>query len=100
MSCISVNTRVLPVGGMSVVIPSTGFVSAKPVPIGDVDTDVENYNAVITTTKVGKVSVNVYLICKTKIGKYLRVTPSEVQYIWVDESIDYNIESNTDWIVQ
>ena len=49
------------------------------------------------TKRKGGVSLSIGLICEIDVGKYMRVTPKETQWINVDMSIDYNVFSNVEW---
>jgi len=51
-------------------------------------------------SRVGGISVSVALYCDVGSGNYLRVTPVETQWIDIYTSIQYNIKSNTDWIIE
>lgn len=100
MSCISLIIGKPHTGGVSVTDPVVGNVSVDAKPTGWFDIDVLNRTPSITASKVGDVRLGIYLICRVGKDKYLRVTPTETMWITVDSSIDYNILSNTDWIVQ
>lgn len=99
MGCISLKLGLPNNGIVSVGCPSTGNVSTDPMDTGWFGTTTLNKNPNVKASKVGNVKLNLLLICRVGKGNYLRVTPSEVQYIWVDNTIDYNVWSNTDWIL-
>lgn len=86
-------------GGMSITPPSMGSVSVDASTAGgcDIGIDVKNKKPTVTTSKVGDVKLGIYLICRTGKGNYLLVRPTETMWITVDDSIDYDIRSNTDW---
>lgn len=52
------------------------------------------------TTRLGGIMITTSLVCDYSIGKYLIVVPTEVQ--WVDVSLfaDYNVSSNTNWLIE
>lgn len=54
----------------------------------------------VSVKRIGGINVSVGVVCRVGIKKYLRVTPQDPQWIDVNFSADYNIESNTDWLVQ
>lgn len=99
MSCISVQLGLPKTGGVNVTNPPTSNVSANPLPTGWFEVDTLNKKPNISTSKVGNVRLNVFLICRTGKGVYLRVKPNEVMWITIDSSINYEVRSNTDWIV-
>lgn len=100
MSCISVILGKPNTGDVVITPTPIGEASIDTKPIGWFDIDVLNKTPTISASKVGNVKLNIYLICRVGTGKYLRVTPTETMWIWVDNSIDYNVYSNTNWIVQ
>lgn len=100
MSCVSVKIGKPGIGFVQIISPSVGNVETNTLPVGGCSFNVLN-SSIISTTKVGNLKLNIYLICRTNKGVYLRVTPTETMYIWViGDSIDYNVRSNTNWIVQ
>ena len=40
------------------------------------------------------------LVCAINDSVYLRVRPVEVQWVTVDTSREYNVESNTNWLIE
>ena len=59
----------------------------------------KNRNPHISALKMSEVNVDVALICRSNNGFYLRVRPSEAMWITVGKGIDYQVISNTDWII-
>lgn len=50
---------------------------------------------------VGGADITLDWVCGTDYSvNYLKVTPTETVWISIDYSVDYDIRSNTDWIVQ
>ena len=97
MSCVTVTLETQKTGSMSFTAPSSGSMSASCKPTGWFDMEVLHKAPSVTAIKVGSMKLNMFLVCSTGLGNYLLVRPEEVQYIWVDNSIDYDIRSNTDW---
>ena len=81
-------------------LPPIGIVSSGAKPTGWFDVDVKNKNPKLTTSKIGNIVVDVALICRASNGFYLRVKPSEAMWITVGKGIDYQVISNTDWIIE
>jgi hypothetical protein len=50
-----------------------------------------------TCSRTSGITAHVTLVCPITQHPYLIVIPKEVQWITVGNSVDYNIESNTDW---
>lgn len=40
------------------------------------------------------------LVCAVNDSVYLRVRPVETQWVTVDTSREYNVESNTNWLIE
>lgn len=40
------------------------------------------------------------LVCAINDSVYLRVRPVETQWVTVDTSREYNVESNTNWLIE
>lgn len=95
MSCIRVNIAVQRGGGISAGVQAFGGVSASSGQGGisaKVD-DVANLSAEMITGG----SVRAYLVCEAGKEPYLRVKPVETMWVTMENSIDYNVLSNTDW---
>lgn len=45
-------------------------------------------------------SVSLGIVCGVTEVNYLRVSPSEIQWITPDSDIVYSVESNTDWNIE
>ena len=54
----------------------------------------------VKAKRVGGIKVSVGLVCDVGLGRFMRVTPEDVQWITIDTSVDYNIESNVLWNIQ
>lgn len=52
------------------------------------------------TPKINSINVKCGLVCSLADVLYVRVSPQEVQWITEDEVIVYNVESNTNWIIE
>lgn len=97
MSCLTVTIGKPSLGAVHTGTPYTGCVSASGIDTGWFSCRNVTVNPDISTRNVGGMKLNMFLVCSTGLGNYLLVRPEEVQYIWVDNSIDYDIRSNTDW---
>ena len=49
--------------------------------------------------EIKAISANGVVIWSAQIANYLRVSPSEVQWITPDQDIVYQVESNTEWTI-
>lgn len=59
----------------------------------------ENLFASVTKKENG-ISVNLSMVCSlSKVAEYLRVSPSDIQWITDDIGVFFDVESNTKWIV-
>lgn len=54
-----------------------------------------NIKAILTTIKV-----NCSIVCNVSKDAYMKISPSEVQWLSPDWYIVYEVKSNTDWIVE
>ena len=48
----------------------------------------------------GGISAYASLVCSLNDSVYLRVRPVETQWVTVDTSREYNVESNTNWLIE
>lgn len=95
MSCISVKIGLQGAGSVQVDVPKRGGVSAS-LKRGFCSTDIVGLGtarAIIT----GMGGVGAYLVCEAGREPYLRVKPVETMWVTMENSIDYNVLSNTDW---
>lgn len=97
MSCVTVRLETQKTGSVSFTAPSSGSMTASCKQTGWFDMEVLHKSPSVKASKVGSMKLNLFLVCSTGAGNYLLVRPTETMYIWVDESIDYDIRSNTDW---
>ena len=67
--------------------------------IGECSVIALNRNPQVVTNKKGVVNIDVLLICRASNGFYLRVRPEAAMWITVGKGIDYQVISNTDWII-
>ena len=57
-------------------------------------------NADIDAEAVNKADIAMEWVCGVGYSvNYLRVTPTETVWISIDYSVDYNVYSNTDWLL-
>ena len=56
---------------------------------------IEGINA--SVSRVGGIKVTVSLLCAINKNKYIKVTPVDAQWIDIDMSATYNVQSNTKW---
>ena len=80
--------------------PPKGNITPTVKPTGCFDLDTLNKNPKVDATKVGSLSVDILLICRASNGFYLRVKPEAAMWITVGKGIDYQVISNTDWIIE
>lgn len=113
MSCISVSIGKVTQSAL-VNIDTYKDNASIEVESGDYDADIEitspstmdtniycdDYTARINTGNMECMSVNTYLICMVNLRKYIFVSPEEAMWITVDSSVDYDIRSNTDWLIE
>lgn len=52
------------------------------------------------TPKISSINVKCGLVCSLADVLYVRVSPQEAQWITEGEVIVYNVESNTNWIIE
>lgn len=56
--------------------------------------------AYVCMEAVGGADITMDWVCGTDYSvNYLKVTPTEVVWISIDYDVDYNVYSNTDWLV-
>ena len=101
MSCISIDVRFTNLGSASI-LPS--FHSAN------IDTEYQapmntiiyyiGGNADTKAVPNEPMDVEIALVCSVNSGNYIYVVPTGTMWVTVDESIDYNILSNTDWRIE
>ena len=78
MGCINVNTELL----------------------GGITTNAEREGGISTyAERLAGITVTVGLICSIAQGKFLRVTPEEVQWVTIEDPAVYEILSNLDWTI-
>lgn len=100
MSCVSVTLGMPKSAVVSVITPSQGCVEVNAMPSGWCESYVKHYDATITCKKMGNMTLDLALVCSVGTSNYLVVLPRETMYLWViSDSIDYNVRSNTDWII-
>lgn len=66
----------------------------------NVITNIVPISNIIVTPHITGISVKCGLVCSLADVLYVRVSPQEVQWITEDEVIVYNVESNTNWIIE
>lgn len=49
--------------------------------------------------RIGGINVAVSLICAINRDTYVKVTPTEAQWVDIDLSAQFNVQSNTKWEV-
>lgn len=98
MSCIRVNITVQRGGGIAAGVQAFGSVSASTGQ-GGISAKVDDVTNLSAETITGG-SVSAYLVCEAGREPYLRVKPVETMWVTMDNSIDYNVLSNTDWILR
>lgn len=95
MSCIRVNITVQRGGGIAAGVQAFGSVSASAVQ-GGISAKVDDV-ASLSAEMITGWSVSAYLVCEAGREPYLRVKPVETMWVTMENSIDYNVLSNTDW---
>lgn len=50
-----------------------------------------------SVSRVGGIKVTVSLLCAINKNKYIKVIPAEAQWIDIDLSAQFNVQSNTKW---
>jgi hypothetical protein len=66
----------------------------------NVTTNIVPISNIIVTPHIKGISVKCGIVCSLADVLYVRVSPQEVQWITEDEVIVYNVESNTNWIIE
>lgn len=66
----------------------------------NVTTNIVPISNIIVTPHITGISVKCGIVCSLADVLYVRVSPQEVQWITEDEVIVYNVESNTNWIIE
>lgn len=66
----------------------------------NVTTNIVPIRNIIVTPHINGISVKCGLVCSLADVLFVRVSPQEVQWITEDEVIVYNVESNTNWIIE
>lgn len=95
MSCIRVRTTVQRGGGIAAGVQTFGGVSASAGQ-GGISAKVDDV-ANLSAEMIAGGSVSAYLVCEAGREPYLRVKPVETMWVTMENSIDYNVLSNTDW---
>lgn len=52
-----------------------------------------------SVSRVGGINVTVSLICAINKNTYVKVAPAEAQWVDIDLSAQFNVQSNTKWDV-
>ena len=52
----------------------------------------------VSVRRVGGISVDVSIVCTARSTKYLRVKPTDVQWVSTWQEATLSVESNTDWV--
>lgn len=100
MSCISVTLGTKPIGGATAIVHHPHEVSVgASARTGWFDVTSLPMKGKVTAKKTGDMKLNIFLVCRVSSQEYLWVRPEEAMWITVDNTIDYNVWSNTDWIV-
>lgn len=96
MSCVEVKTERK--NGIYLLSSRKDGINVKAEGVNLVYASIDRLGGVdMQTKRKGGVSLSIGLICEIDVGKYMRVTPKETQWINVDMSIDYNVFSNVEW---
>lgn len=66
----------------------------------NVTTNIVPISNIIVTPHINGISVKCGIVCSLADVIYVRVSPQEIQWITEDEVIVYNVESNTNWIIE
>ena len=103
MSCINVNIRrentspILKIHKINVPIKSA--VTYFSTILGNIFLNQTPVNVTILP-KVTAININCSIVCNISKDAYMKVSPSEVQWLSPDWYVIYEVKSNTDWIVE
>lgn len=85
-------------GCIGVSVKKIGGSGAGTSRIGGINSSIQKMGGISASVLwKGGIGVTVSLVCTVHKKVYLTITPVETQWIDVDFSIKYNIESNTNW---
>ena len=77
-----------------------GCINVSVERVGGITTDVEREGGINAyAERLAGITVTVGLICSIAKGKFLRVTPEEVQWVTIEDPAVYEILSNLDWTI-
>lgn len=100
MSCVRITTGRPRTGRVTVRDMARGAaLSVKAQERADIGVGLQK-PAGIQATAQSPARIGVRLTCRVGRNKFLYVTPTETMWITVDDSINYDITSNTDWTIE
>lgn len=75
-----------------------GCINAQVRRIGGINASVSRVGGInASVSRVGGINVTVSLVCAISKNTYVKVTPAEAQWIDIDLSAQFNVQSNTEW---
>jgi len=75
-----------------------GCINAQVRRIGGINASVSRVGGInASVSRVGGINAAVSLICAISRDTYVKVTPAEAQWIDIDLSARFNVQSNTEW---
>lgn len=79
-----------------------GCIAAKATRIDGIEASAHSIGNTSDSTShsIGNINVTASLVCSVGTNKFIRVTPTEPMWIDVGFSINYYIESNTNWNIK
>lgn len=99
MGCLTVTS--MRIGGMSVEARPNDTMTVTATVLGGITVGINSLGHLVASAEnIGGMVASASLFCDIVKGVFLRVTPTETQWVTEWESAAYDVRSNVNWIVE